>query len=276
MPTAVSPAEEIRRFQGLWSGGYFEGNPEDPLGRSSYFQLGYISTLYAVYQACVRPQVKPEANVLEIGPGRGAWTKTLLGAREIWCLDALSAEYNRFWEHVGRDQEGHVRYLQVQDFSCSGVPDNHFDFLFSFGTFCHLSWPSQCEYYRNLFPKLKPGAVAVIMIADYDKFNQALRIYQPFRICFQRFRKNVAFTNFLELADRFRQRLGGFQDWQGHADFRNWTDQDKVDSTVKPGRWYHAGTERTCRFLESVGWEVLNPDVGLCPRDPIVHFRKPA
>lgn len=41
-----------------------------------------------------------------------------------------------------------------------------------------------------------------------------------------------------------------------------------------PGRWYHAGVEKTCLMLESLSYRVIEPDVGLCHRDPIIHFTK--
>jgi hypothetical protein len=41
-----------------------------------------------------------------------------------------------------------------------------------------------------------------------------------------------------------------------------------------PGRWYNAGIERTCSMLEEVGYQVVDPDVGTIPRDPIIHFVK--
>lgn len=275
MTTAVSESEEIGLFEGKWQGGYFEGDPLDPLGRSSYFQMGYISVLHALYQACVRPHITPQTAALEIGPGRGAWTKTLLGAREIWCLDALSADYNRFWSYVGEQHRSRVNYIQVRDFSCRELPDNHFDFLFSFGTFCHICWERQQDYYRNLLPKMRPGATAFVMIADFDQFNAAVAAYHPLRVSFQRFSKNVVATDLLEIAQRVRQKISGRVEGQGHSDFRHWSERDKEDVTPRPGRWYHAGLRRTCDFLKSIGWEVVNPDVGLCPRDPVVHFRKP-
>lgn len=271
----LSENQEVGLFEGKWPGGYFEGDPLDPLGRSSYFQMGYISVLHALYQACVRPHVTPQTIALEIGPGRGAWTKTLLGAKEIWCLDALSADYNRFWEYVGDQHRGRVNYIHVRDFSCRELPDRRFDFLFSFGTFCHIRWERQQDYYRNLFPKMRPGASAFVMIADFDKFNAAVAAYRPLRVSFQRFSKNVVVTDLLEIAQRMRQKFSGRLEGQGHSDFRNWSEGDKEDSAPRPGRWYHAGLRRTCDFLESIGWEVVNPDVGLCPRDPVIHFRKP-
>ena len=80
-PMSSTVPAEISRFADLWHGGYHEGDPLDPLGLSSYDDLGYISVLHAVYQCCVRPYAVPGSTVLEIGPGRGAWTRTMLSAR---------------------------------------------------------------------------------------------------------------------------------------------------------------------------------------------------
>ncbi|HDY88004.1 MAG TPA: hypothetical protein ENH82_07825 [bacterium] len=88
--------DEIKQFNGLWKGGYFMGDPFNPVGRSCYEDMGYISIIHAIYQVCIRPYIKNNTTVLEIDQGRGAWTKTMLTAKEIWCRDALSAEYNKF------------------------------------------------------------------------------------------------------------------------------------------------------------------------------------
>ena len=90
------PDPEVDSFKGLWPGGYFEGDPLDRHARSHYGaidvrngyveqpgglvaqQLGYVSVLYAVYLLTIRNRLPPAATVLEIGPGRGGWTKALL------------------------------------------------------------------------------------------------------------------------------------------------------------------------------------------------------
>jgi hypothetical protein len=254
--------EQVKNFQKLWKGGFLGGDPLDPVAVSGYGDIGYISVLYAIYQACVRPYVTPSTVVLEIGPGRGAWTKGMLPATEIWCLDALPADHNCFWEYLGQEHRHKIRYIQVSDFSCRDLPENYFDFIFSFGTFCHISWEGQCAYYRNLYPKAKAGATAMVMIADFDKYNAAYRNVNKLRtvrIGWQGLLRSARFN-----ARVVQRRLTGK------------LEQDKSDTTIAPGKWYHAGVERTCRFLTSIGWEVVNPDVGLIPRDPVIHFRKPA
>src|SRR5579862_5078669 len=92
--------DELNSFQKLWHGGYFEGQPRDPLGISAYQQLGFISILHATYLRCIKPYVTGETVALELGPGRGAWTKCLLPAKEVYALDALSAEHNGFFQYL--------------------------------------------------------------------------------------------------------------------------------------------------------------------------------
>jgi len=115
---------EIKAFEGLWPGGYWEGDPADPHTVSSYSaidmnegyasqaavraekricaeELGFLSTLHVVYLMCIRNRVRDKV-VLEIGPGRGAWSKAILesGAARLFALDALSAEHNQFFPYV--------------------------------------------------------------------------------------------------------------------------------------------------------------------------------
>lgn len=259
------PISELRLFQSIWHGGYYEGDPLDPLAPSRYGDLGYISVLHAIYQACIKPFVRPHTAVVEIGPGRGAWTKTMLQAREIWCLDALSAEHNGFWEYIGKEHENRVRYFQVKDFSCSDLPDNHFDFLFSFGAFCHITWEGQQEYLRSLLPKLRDGGVGMVMVADFDKYNSAIQNSRNLRA--RRVHGNPVLSSILDALRYARRSLE-----EPHEPLL----LDQHDGSLAAGKWYHAGIEETCQLLESIGWKVVNPDVGMSHRDPIVHFIKPA
>jgi hypothetical protein len=116
--------KELNSFAGLWDSGYYEGNPLDPMSRSSYNIMGYMSILHVVYLTCIKPYINENSIVLEIGPGRGAWTKTFLQAKEVWCLDALSAEHNKFWDYIGH--ASNVQYYQVSDFTCSMLPEDTF------------------------------------------------------------------------------------------------------------------------------------------------------
>lgn len=257
--------KEVGSFRGRWPGGYFEGDPFDPVGRSSFDDLGYLSVLYAVYRYCIRPRVKGDMAVVEIGPGRGAWTRTLLTAREVWALDAASAEETGFWRLVGGEFKDRVRYVQVSDFSCRDLPDDHFDFLFSFGVFCHITWEGQQEYYRNLLPKMKRGAEAFVSFADFDKYNGALRIAGQLRT--RPLRGNPVAASLVSAARYVRNALRHRR--------TTWPAVELEKGKPNAVGFHHAGVRETARYLESVGWEVVEPDLELTVRDPIVHFRKP-
>lgn len=167
----MKTSEEAKSFSGIWHGGYFEGDPLKPLERSSYGIFGYASTLNLIYQACIKPYVNVDATVLEIGPGRGAFTKCFKNrkAQKIYAVDVLSAEHNKFWEYVGSSEN--ISYHVVEDTDLSHVPDNSIDYFFSFGCLCHASNEVVEGYIVSLGKKMKSRSRGFLMIADYDKFN---------------------------------------------------------------------------------------------------------
>jgi hypothetical protein len=222
-----------------------------------------MSVLHATYLRCIKPYITETAIALEIGPGRGAWTKTLLPFFEIWAIDAQSAAQSHFYSYIPDLEK--VKYIQINDFDCTQLPDNYFDFMFSFGTLCHVSFEGIEEYARNLKGKLKPGANCFWMIADYEKYN----------LCVSNFNNQDNFFRIIPKRFSLRKLLGvlwvQFEYFQKKGPHGLFPDRDDFPS---PGRWYDAGLNRTCGMLKDLGYEVLDPDVGTCLRDPIIHFRK--
>ena len=254
-------SNEIAAFEGLWEGGYYEGDPTVPLTKSSYVGFGYISTLYATYLRCIRPYIKPDTIALEIGPGRGTWTKGLLGARDVWVMDALSAEHNGFFEYLKHPEN--VKYFQVEDFECRDLPDDHFDYMFSFGCLCHVSFDGITQYADNVFDKLKPGANCFWMVADKTRYEQ--------------FRKYADHFDIWKQLSPTRRKLAVFRPF-----FNTFSKMMKPEFMVKDdfevkkqGHWYDAGVARTCEMLEKRGYKIIEQDVGTVPRDPVIHFIKP-
>ena len=256
--------KELESFKSLWKGGYYEGDPFDPLCRfPSYGTLNWISSHHATYLRCIKPYIRHDTVALEIGPGRGCWTKALLPAREIYVLDALSAEHNGFFEYVGH--HSHVKYFQVDDFSCSMLPDSHFDYMFSFGCLCHVSLEGITAYAQNLFGKLKPGANCFWMIADYAHFNASGKL---------------AHENHQRLVDHL---LPYSRFWyfirsliaKHNAKHEKIAISPDINHAPSPGRWYDCDKDKVAHILESLGYQVLDKDVGTNLRDPILHFIKP-
>ena len=260
------------KYRNIWDGGYYEGNPLDPMSASSYGIYGYNSILYTVYLTCIRPFIHSDTTVLEIGPGRGAWTKTFLerGCKKVYAVDAAPPEHTGFWKNVGKTDK--VDYIVVSDCTLSAVPDNSIDYFFSFGVFCHLD-PEMCEtYIASLASKMRVGAEGFLMIADFDKCNQCIdevdrlslkrvlggpvrKVWQPTRLAF------LATWSF------FRSRM----DLKRVS--RDGTDPELAEPTT-PLLWFHWGVDRACATIERAGFEIVERDMENVPRDPVIHFRK--
>lgn len=251
---------ELESFSRVWKGGYYEGDIFDYHAYSSYGLQSYMSILHAVYLSLIKPYIKGDTNVIEIGPGRGTFTKGMLNANSIHCLDALSAEYNQFWEFIG--QHDHVKYFHVNDFSCKDLKEDYYDYLFSFGALCHVSFEGISLYAKNLYSKLKPGANCFILVADYMKHNASLDALEKDNIL-----KRIPFQKI----QRINYFLFKLVNRKKLAYRRNCNE----DLNPEPGRWYNAGIEQTCKLLEDCGYKIIDPDVGLLLRDPIIHFMKP-
>jgi hypothetical protein len=267
-------AEQVfnKQFSETWQSGYYEGDPLDAMAESTYGVYGYNSSLHTIYLACIRPYVGPKTVALEIGPGRGAWSKAILSRNcaRLYAVDAAPAEHTHFWDYVGQDQR--VTYLVARDFELDDVPDASIDFFFSFGVFCHLR-PEMCEsYIRSLARKMKSGANGFLMCADFDKYNEC-----------QNNADRSSLKRFFDHQTRkvwMPARLAYSTTW--HL-FRPKMDLEPVSkdreknlaNSAGQTSWYHWGVENACRTLVSAGFEVVEQDIDAISRDPITHFRKP-
>ena len=253
--------KELESFQTLWQGGYFEGDVLDPLASSTYGRTGFMSILYATYLKSIKPYINANTVALEIGPGRGTWTKTMLGAKKIVVMDALSAEHNGFFGYVGK--QPHVQYTQVSDFLCTDLPDDTFNYMFSFGCLCHVSFEGISSYAKNLYPKLKSGSNCFWMIADYDRFNALASREDELDLLMRILRKRKMLSPLLSLYTYYIGKNKKMVPLNKNE-----------DDTPRPGRFYHAGIDRCCEMLEKNGYVVIERDTGTNHRDPIIHFSK--
>ena len=67
---------------------------------------------------------------------------------------------------------GRLVCYQLSDNSFADVPDATFDFFWSFGVLCHNNAEHIREIFRNVLPKIKPGAHAAHEIGAWDKLDQ--------------------------------------------------------------------------------------------------------
>jgi cyclopropane fatty-acyl-phospholipid synthase-like methyltransferase len=202
--------------------------------------------------------------VLEIGPGRGAWTKSVadLGAKQVFAVDVVDPEYAGFWQYVGR--RPNIQHIVVDDCSLHDVSDNSIDYFFSFGCFCHIKPDMNIAYINALASKMRSGSHGFLMVADYDKFNACVGDVQGRSIW-------RAFTNkkFAAVRTAWRASLTLFHD----KFVQRPLDKTEPDST-DAGAWFHFGTIAACRALEAAGFKIVEADMDICHRDPVIHFQK--
>lgn len=177
-------------------------------------------------------------------------------------MDALPEEHNKFFEYLGYPEN--VKYFQVKDCECEMLPENYFDYMFSFGCLCHVSFEGITKYAINIYPKLKRGSNCFWMVADYDKFNNAISNLNSLNTWTALMPKS---RRYLPLKWFFRYLI---KRTKPSCSFIKADENDEPS----PGRWYHAGIEKTCSMLQDVGYQVVDSDVGTCLRDPIIHFIK--
>lgn len=249
----------LASFRQVWKGGFYAGDPLDRM-RSPYGLFGYVGVPHAIVLRCIRPYVHEDTVALELGPGRGAYTRALLGAASVWCLDALPAEHNKFWEYVG--QRPNVHYFEVSGFGCEMLPEDGIDYMFSYDTLCHVPFEGIEAYATSLRSKLRPGAQCFWMVADFAKYRSFIeqrpsvapalesQIGRPW---LRRLISRVA----RQVEDRQLEKYRRF-----------------IETPEGPegSWWYDAGTERTVEMLTRLGYHVVEADVEADPRSPIVHF----
>lgn len=143
------------------------------------------------------------------------------------------------------------------------LPDDAFNYMFSFGCLCHMPFECVSEYARNLYPKLRSGSNCFWMIADYEKFNKSI----------DNISVNSIYRRLLDSTTRF----SFLNPILSLISLRQMPCKILPDINLDPSpmRWFNSGVPQVVGMLESVGYAVIDRDVGTCLRDPIIHFVKP-
>jgi SAM-dependent methyltransferase len=124
-----------------------------------------------VFWRAVAPYLAPTSRVLELGPGRGSWSRAILSIvtqGELHTVDYVDVSP---WLSPERYQ-GRLICHQVQDNTFDELPDGHFDTFWSFGVLCHNNIENIEAVLVNARKKMKPGGVAIHQYADWHKLER--------------------------------------------------------------------------------------------------------
>jgi len=113
--------------------------------------------------------VPQNAVVLEIGHGRGSWTRALLKSIPTCVIHVGDFHDVAQWLQPEK-YDGRLKCYVISDNAGYSVfPDEYFDFCFSFGVLCHNNIDSIEEILRNVLPKMKLGGSCSASICRLGK-----------------------------------------------------------------------------------------------------------
>lgn len=123
-----------------------------------------------VFKKALRPHLRPDAKVLELGPGKGSWSRAIL--RHIPDGELHTADFQDVtqWLNPGR-YGGRLICHRVEDNTFDGIPDGYFDVFWSFGVLCHNQASSILGILNHARGKMKQGAMAVHQYGDWEKLE---------------------------------------------------------------------------------------------------------
>ncbi|MDX2212960.1 MAG: class I SAM-dependent methyltransferase [Oculatellaceae cyanobacterium bins.114] len=152
--------------------GYDSGNVlslfPDPTRRQEEKIIG--GSYRKVFYKAAFPHIKANFKVLELGPGKGSWTRAILKYIPQGQLHVVDFQKVEQW--LNPDQyNGRLVCHMVTDNSFSCLEDDSFDFFWSFGVLCHNNIEQIEMILRNALSKVKPGGMAAHQYSDWNKLE---------------------------------------------------------------------------------------------------------
>lgn len=141
-------------------------------GKDGYYEhFNYGVGIDRVMEKCVT-LFALEKDVLEIGSGGGTFTRHLFGiSKSLTCIDVIPMP-------IFLTCDTYIE-LDNQDYNCTGLEDNSFDFVFCYNVFCHLSNDAIRQYLASVNRVLRPGGDFVFMLSAYGRGRDDLGTLLP-------------------------------------------------------------------------------------------------
>jgi phospholipid N-methyltransferase len=125
---------------------------------------------HAVFREAIVPFLRPDSRVLELGPGKGSWTRALLHCVPTGVLHTVDYLDVTPWLQPER-YGGRLVCHTVRDNSFATVPDDAFEFFWSFGVLCHNNIEDIAAILSASLAKMRHGAAAVHQYGDWSKLD---------------------------------------------------------------------------------------------------------
>jgi hypothetical protein len=170
---------EIDWLKTAFTFGYDSGEILDPVPSSTRLKQEILigGSYRTAFFKAVFPFLRPDSNVLELGPGKGSWSRAILNFIPEGTLTTVDFVDVTSWLRP-EDYAGRLICHQAADFSLSELPDDQFDFAWSFGVLCHHTIEQIEIVLTKLLRKTKIGGVSVHQYADWNKIYKSGRPLQ--------------------------------------------------------------------------------------------------
>ncbi|MEM6252989.1 MAG: methyltransferase domain-containing protein [Cyanobacteria bacterium P01_D01_bin.156] len=123
-----------------------------------------------VFKKAILPYIQSDSNVLELGPGKGSWSRAILTRLPKGTLHTLDFQNVSIWLKPDR-YSGRLTCHKITNNSYPMLEDKSFDFFWSMGVLCHNNLSDIEEILTNSRPKMKSGAYAVHQYSDWEKLD---------------------------------------------------------------------------------------------------------
>lgn len=133
----------------------------------------YAAWKQALIEALLLPYVSAHSDAIEIAPGHGRWSATLIEACRSVALVDLNSECIERCHQRFADRDN-VSY-HVNDGRTLPGDDHSVDFVWSFDSFVHMDLDVIARYLCEIGRALRPGGVAVLHHANKRDFARPLR-----------------------------------------------------------------------------------------------------
>lgn len=157
--------EDIERNRVFW-----RKYPEGYIGHTitEKYSDAYGGFLHLVAEQLIKPYLRPDSIVLEIGSGNGRWTQFLAKAKEVFCVEIMDLE------KILRERFPNMNlkiFILKDDIKLDFLKDGQIDYIFSFDTFVHLGQECIKAYFEEFYRVLKFGGYGIIHYSDWQKFE---------------------------------------------------------------------------------------------------------
>jgi hypothetical protein len=125
-----------------------------------------------VFRKGLLPFLQPNSKVLEIGPGKGSWTRAILKYIPHGELHTVDFQDVESWLQPSR-YDGRLYCHKIEDNTAYNqlFQDGYFDICWSFGVLCHNNLDKIKDVLTYTFPKVKRGGHAIHQHGDWKKLE---------------------------------------------------------------------------------------------------------